>query len=188
MADRKPTGTKCRLLALVAAAVLGAAGAYAQQGSDFENDFDENKKEWKEIEAKIPPYPKDANLVAFEGGPASPHRFFIDTQSLSIGTDEVVRYTLVIKTAGGATNVTYEGIRCETREQKYYAVGQPGGGWTRARNPQWRRIELREVNRQHNVLYTDFLCNGGLNRGIPAESVKEIVKWLKYGRSPRIAE
>ena len=30
-------------------------------------------------------------------------------------TDGVVRYTLVTRTAGGATNVTYEGIRCEGR-------------------------------------------------------------------------
>jgi hypothetical protein len=169
-------------LALALAVALGAAAVHAQQGSDWEADFDENKKEWKEIEAKIPSYPKDGNLVAFDAGPATPHRFFIDIPSISIGPDGVVRYSLVVKTAGGATNVTYEGIRCETREQKYYAVGQRDGNWTRARNPQWRRIEPKEVNRQHNVLYKDFLCNGGTNGGIPAPSVRQIVQELKYGK------
>lgn len=177
-----------RALVMLAAVVLGALSAYAQQGSDWENDFDENRKDWKEIEAKIPPYPKDANLLSFDGGPATPHHFFLDTQSLSIGSDGVVRYSMVIKTAGGATNVTYEGIRCETREQKYYAVGQRDGSWTRARNPQWRRIESREVNRQHNTLYNDILCNGGLNRGIPARSVRDIVQLLKYGEPAKIVE
>jgi hypothetical protein len=177
-----------RALALVAAVVFGAVSAYAQQGSEWENDFDENKKDWKEIEAKIPAYPKDANLLEFDGGPATPHHFFLDAQSLSIGADGVVRYSLVIKTGGGATNVTYEGIRCETREQKYYAVGQRDGSWTRARNPQWRLIEPREVNRQYNTLYNDILCNGGINRGIPAGSVPDIVRAMKYGKQGKITE
>ena len=177
-----------RVLALAAAVAFGAVAAHAQQGGEWESDFDENKKDWKEIEAKIPAYPKDANLIEFDGGPATPHHFFIDSQSLSIGTDGVVRYTLVIKAAGGAINVTYEGIRCETREQKYYAVGQRDGTWTRARNPQWRRIELREVNRQHNTLYNDFLCNGGLNRGAPARSVRDIVQAMKYGQPGKIVD
>lgn len=169
-------------LALVLAAVLGAAAAHAQQGSDWESDFDENRKDWKEIEAKIPAYPKDESLLAFDAGPATPHRFFIDGKSLSIGSDGVVRYTLVVKTAGGATNVTYEGIRCETHEQKYYAVGQRDGSWVRARNPGWRLIRNQEVNRQHNALYNDYLCNGGTYKGLPAPSVSQILQDLRYGR------
>ena len=162
-------------------AVLSTATVRAQQGSDWESDFDENKKDWKEIEAKIPAYPKNDDLVAFDGGPASGHRFFLDAKSLSIGSDGVVRYTLVIKTSGGATNVSYEGIRCETHEQKYYAVGQPNGSWTRARNPAWRPIRTLEVNRQHSALYNDYLCNGGTYKGIPAPSVRQILQEMKYG-------
>lgn len=180
-----------RALVLLAAVALGAAAARAQQSANFDNfdaEFDENKKEWKEIEAQIPAYPKDANLIAFDAGPATPHHFFIDAPSLSIGSDGVVRYILVVKTAGGATNVTYEGIRCETREQKYYAVGQPTGSWTRARNPQWRPIEVREVNRQHSVLFTDYLCAGGLTQRSPASSVRDIVQAMKYGRPARVTE
>lgn len=184
------TMRNCALVLLVVAA-LGATSVRAQQSANFNNfdaEFDENKKEWKEIEAQIPAYPKDANLVAFDAGPATPHRFYIDTQSLSIGSDGVVRYALVIKAAGGATNVTYEGIRCETREQKYYAVGQADGHWTRARNPQWRPIEVQERNRQHSVLFTDYLCAGGLTERSPAHSVRDIVQAMKYGRPARATE
>ena len=172
------------LLALLAAAALGTAAAHAQW-SGWDAEFDENQKEWKEIEAKIPAYPKDGNLVPFDAGPISPHRFFIDTQSLSAGEDGVVRYILVVKTAGGATNITFEGVRCETREQKYYALGQPNGAWTRARNPQWRYIESREVNRHHNVLYQDYLCAGFARSPL---SIQQMVQRLKYGAPPKIVE
>jgi len=107
---------------------------------------------------------------------------------LSIGDDGVVRYILVVKTAGGATNVTFEGIRCDTREQKYYALGQPSGNWTRARNPQWRRIEYQELNRHHGVLFADILCTGNSAERTPAANVSLMVQRLKYGAPPRITE
>jgi hypothetical protein len=177
------TVLRIRALALIAAAAFGTAAAHAQWRL-FESDFDEDQKEWKEIEARIPAYPKDANLLPFQGGGASPHRFFIDAQSLSIGEDGVVRYTLVVKAAGGATNVSFEGIRCEMREQKYYALGHPGGNWTRARNPQWRRIDYQEVNRHHGVLYSNYFCAGAGSNREPVKSVAEAVQRLKYGPPP----
>ena len=175
-----------RALALLAATTMTAAALEIKWGSD--DEFDENKKEWKEIEAKIPAYPKDANLVRFDAGPATPHRFFIDTQSLSIGDDGVVRYILVVKTAGGATNVSFEGIRCDTREQRYYALGHANGSWTRARNTQWRRIEYQDYNRQHGALYTDFLCTGSSTGKTTPATVKQVVERLKYGAPPAIVE
>jgi hypothetical protein len=108
-------------------------------------------------------------------GGASPHRFYVDARSLSVGEDGVVRYTLVIKAAGGATNVTFEGIRCELRQQKYYAVGRADGSWVRARNPQWRRIEGQDVNRHHSVLYAEFFCSGKQ----PHTSVREVLQLLR---------
>jgi hypothetical protein len=63
------------------------------------------------------------------------------------------------------------------RLQKYYAVGRADGNWVRARNPQWRRIEQQDVNRHHNVLYSDFLCSGKQ----PAKSVREVLRLLRYG-------
>lgn len=144
----------------------------------WDADFDEGKKAWREIEAKIPPYPAMEHLLRFDAGAASPHRFYLDPRSLSIGDDGVVRYTLVIRTAGGATNVSFEGIRCEERQQRYYATGRPDGTWARARDSGWRRIELREVNRHHNVLYQDFFCSGEPRR-YPVKDVREILARLR---------
>jgi hypothetical protein len=156
----------------VLAASVSAALA---QWREWDADFDEDKKPWKEIEAGIPSYPRTEDLIPFDPGVASPHRFYVDARSLSIGEDDVVRYTLVVKAAGGATNITFEGIRCELRQQKYYAVGRADGSWGRARNAQWRRIGPREVDRHHNTLYADYLCSGAA----PVRSVREIVQLFR---------
>ncbi len=152
-----------------------AVAAHAQwAGWDYDNDRE--IRPWSELQAQIPKYPKDEELIRFDAGAASAHRFYVDPSSISIGEDGVVRYILVIRTAGGASNVSFEGIRCESREQKTYAVGQRDGSWTRARNPQWRRIEYQEVNRHYGVLYRDFFCRGKYAAG----AVTEIVRLLKY--------
>lgn len=131
--------------------------AAAQWGS-FDSEFDEEKKPWSEIEARLPAYPRTENLLRFEGGVASGNRFYIDAPSLSVGEDGVVRYTMLVRAPGGATNVSFEGIRCATGEQKLYAVGRSDGKWTRARDPAWRGIAYRELNRPHWNLFKEFYC------------------------------
>jgi len=164
------------LLTVVAGLLLLPLPAMAKwEGWDY--DFDEEKKPWAEIQSKIPAYPKQPNLIEFEAGAASPHRFFIDAESISVDGDGVVRYTLMIRTSGGATNVTFEGIRCAMREQKYYAIGRSDGSWSRARDPQWRRIEYKEINRHHGVLTADIFCHGKS----PVKSAKEALDLLKHG-------
>lgn len=173
-----PRIARCIHGAIAALVALTVVTASAQEKwYQWDIDFDEGKKPWKEIEASIPAYPKPENLLPFEAGGASPHHFFIDAQSLSVGEDGVVRYTLVVKTAGGATNVTFEGMRCDMRQQKYYAIGRADGSWVRARDPQWRRIVYQEVNRHHGVLYEDFLCPEKL----PVRSVKDALQSFRYG-------
>jgi hypothetical protein len=163
--------------ALAALAVMLTAAVPAPaQWRLFESDFDDEAKPWKEIEARLPGYPRPQDLIPFYAGAATPHRFYIDAPSLSVGEDGVVRYTLVIRTAGGATNVSFEGMRCETREQKYYALARNDGTWARARDAQWRRVEPREVNRHHNLLYAEFLCP---ERHLRMATVKEIVEALR---------
>ncbi len=167
-----------RLLPVVAALLLPASAPAQWDGWDY--NFDQEKKPWSEIQEKIPPYPKPQNLIEFEAGAASPHHFYIDSESISVGGDGVVRYTLVIRTSGGATNVTFEGVRCDMRQQKYYATGRKDGSWSRARDSQWRYIEYKETNRHHGVLYSDFFCRGKF----PAKDAKQVVDALRRGGLP----
>jgi hypothetical protein len=162
-----------------AAASIAALALLACTQSPYHTDdlqVRDDKDGWKELAVKYPPYPRDANLLRFDVGDASPHRFYIDSPSLAIGTDGVVRYTLMTRTAGGATNITYEGIRCEGRRHKYYAVGEAGGTWSAARNPQWRRIGLQDPDRQRLALVDTYLCQGSSPRG-----AQNALERLRYG-------
>jgi len=172
---------RCTRGAVAALAVVAACAAFAAASREswelWEVEFDDAKKPWKEVESRLPPYPRTEDLVLFEGGGASQHRFYIDAKSLSKGEDGVVRYTLLVRTAGGATNVTFEGMRCETREQKYYALGRANGNWVRARISQWRRLEPQSINRHHDVLYADVFCIGKM----PVATTREVLQRLKFG-------
>lgn len=163
-------------------AALASLGASAQEKwwGRWDADFDEEKKPWKEIEAQIPAYPRPENMLPFATADYSPNRFFVDAQSLSLGEDGVMRYVLVVKSAGGVTNVTFEGIRCSTREQKYYAVGQPQGSWVRAKNAKWRSISKRDTG-QYGALYDGYFC---ADPDLPT-TPKRVIWQLKYGGNAR---
>jgi len=150
--------TRLRLYAAGALLLAGIAVPAAAQWRLFESEFDEEKKPWSEVEAQLPAYPKAENLLRFEGGVSTGNRFYIDAPSLSVGEDGVVRYTMLVRAAGGATNISFEGIRCETGEHKLYAVGRGDGKWVRARDPAWRGIAYRELNRPHWTLFKEFYC------------------------------
>ena len=170
----------------VALVAIGAAGhvAIAQQPKDTgaaAATFD--TAPWRELEAKLPPYPKDERLVRFDTGPTSELRFFIDRDSISAGDDGVVRFTLVAK-SDGATNVSYEGIRCSMRERKVYAYGRPDGTWREARDAQWVRIGPPVTDLHRFVLWSDYFCP----KRAPIRSANEGLDALKLGRHPEAAD
>lgn len=171
-------------LACCAFAALVSAGPALGQWDGWDYTYDREISPWAEMQQQIPAHPKDDTLIPLDVGAATAHRFFIDVKSVSVGSDGVVRYTLVIKTSGGATNVSFEGIRCETREQKYYAIGHSDGTWARARNPQWRRIEFKQINAQHITLYGEYLCRGKFM----VESAEQIVQALRRGPSRTVSD
>ncbi len=129
----------------------------ASQWKDWDYDLDQEKKSWEEMQTKLPPYPKPETLLKLDVG-GSANNFFVDGASLTVGDDGVVRYALMVKTTGGATNVSFEGIRCDTRELRVYAFGRPNGEWSRARNTGWRYIEFRDVNNYHLTLFREHFC------------------------------
>ncbi len=149
--------------------------AGAQPRADAEDDGEAKPR--VELEVKLPAMPKTANLLPFEPSAASNNRFFIDAESITIGSDGTVRYTLVVRSPSGAENVSYEGIRCDTVEQKYYAFGRRDASWSNARSSVWRRIQYKELNRQHGVLYADYFCPDGS----PILSARDAINRFKYG-------
>lgn len=143
--------------------------AFADWGK-FDVDFDEEKP-WKEMQAQLPPAPRDENLLPFYVSAATDNRFFIDGASVSVGNDGVVRYALLAKSAQGALNLTFEGMRCTTHERKIYAFGRADGTWSKARYTKWEPIHYQDRNRQHHVLYDDFFCPNGIAIGKPEQAL-----------------
>ena len=142
---------------LLVGTLLLSNNALAAFATTWEADYDDEGK-WKEVQAQIPPYPKGSDLIAFEPGGSAAHKYYVDPASVSVGEDGVVRYTSVVKAAGGGVNVTFEGMRCDTREGKLYAIGRADGTWTRAKNAKWQRIVLRNEKPYPYVLYRDYFC------------------------------
>jgi hypothetical protein len=131
-------------------------------GSGYQGD--EEEKPWQELGVEPPAFPKQENLKEFYVSPVATNKYFIDASTLAVGADGVVRYVLVVKTSGGATNVSFEGIRCEERTWKHYATGRSDGAtWTtsRAARNDWRPIENKPVNRHHAALSRDLFCPSG---------------------------
>jgi hypothetical protein len=166
-----------RGLAGAALALLCSSALGQKQWEGWDYTYDREILTWSEMQAQLPAYPVDENLIPLNVGAVSAHRYFIDGKSVSTGGDGVARYTMVIKTSGGATNISFEGMRCESREQKYYAIGRGDKTWARARNPQWRPIDFREVNAHHMTLYREYLCRGKFM----IESPEQIVRELRAG-------
>lgn len=148
---------------VVSAMLLCTLASRAQ--SQFDEDFDDKDKPWQEIAVQLPPAPKPENLVPFYVSATATQSFAVDAASVSVGTDGVVRYTLISTSAVGARNVSYEGIRCASYEKKLYAFGHPDGTWGRSRRDQWEGINGNAMNRQHAALAKDYFCEGGAVAG-----------------------
>ncbi|MBE0622279.1 MAG: CNP1-like family protein [Burkholderiales bacterium] len=134
-----------------------------------------------EVQVSLPQYPKPENYLPFEVSATTPFAFSIDAKSLSVGADGVVRYTLIAKSAAGALNISFEGMRCADRQYRIYAFGTADKTWHGARNSKWQTIRLDSRNAQRVVLYSDYFCPFAA----PIASAEEALRALKSGGNPR---
>ena len=161
------------LLPLLASALASYAATVTEQDA-----LDGENKPWEESAINLPAPPKKEALLSFYVSPIATIDFAIDAKSLSIDKDGVVRYTLVATSRTGATNISYEGIRCQSSEKKLYAFGQSDGSWSRARRDVWDAIRESGANRQHATLALEYFCEGGGVAGI-AETIVERLRRKK---------
>lgn len=144
---------------------------------DGKPDLDEERQPWEEIQAGLPPAPKAEALRPFSVDAVPGNRYFIDENSLSVGVDGVIRYTVSIRSQAGAETVNYEGMRCATGERKIYAFGRPDGSWSPNRHARWERFPKNLQTGYHRELFYGYFCADG--GGVP--SIERIRHWLKTG-------
>jgi len=124
--------------------------------------YDDEAKDWKEEKVVFPVMPVPDGMRSFYVSATATNRFLVDPGSVSVGGDGVVRYVLLVLTSGGASNMTYEGLRCATREKRIYASARRDGSWSPSRNDAWEKIRDVPPNRQHAALFFDYFCPGGV--------------------------
>lgn len=165
-----------RWLALVILAVPLAAGAQTR-GSEEGG----NAPAWSEMKSLPPAFPKPEDYLPLQVKTTTSFSFAVDAKSVSVDKDGVVRYSLIAKSTEGVLNVSYEGIRCATREFRVFAYGRPDNTWSETRIARWQPIPQDERNTQRSTLQSDFFCPAGRIVDTPDEAVKA----LAAGMHPR---
>ena len=131
---------------------------------------------FEEIEApKLPPYPQDSALLEFIPRRNSSFHFYVDRDSLSIGADRVIRYSVLARSPSGAVTVSYEGMRCKTSEYKVYALGTHGTQWATPSEMLWRKIPRTSADFRF-ALYKDYFCD---IEAIAGRNEKDLIANLK---------
>jgi len=111
------------LLAGVASAVLAGAAGAASTMPTSRND--EEEKPWEEAQWTPPASFSLDKVRTFRLEQTTTMEFGIEPTTLQVGSDGVIRYVFVARSASGALNVLYEGVRCQTAETRIYARWDP---------------------------------------------------------------
>ena len=130
-----------------------------------------DQPEWSE--SKVPPAPRFdlGRLLPIEVGGRFALDFSIDPATIVVTPDGVVRYVVVARSARGAMNAFYEGIRCSSAEMKTYAR-YTDGAWHNVEKPEWQAIKL--MSSPHTrAIAVQAVCEGRAPRLTAAEIVRQ---------------
>jgi hypothetical protein len=120
----------------------------------------------------LPPPPLRAEALMTLDVPHFPGReVSIDRTAITIGPDEVVRYTLAATSASGLRQVSHEGIRCGPDEWRGYFLGRPDGGWSRDYTSQWQRVSDAGPGAIRYLLAKAYFCTP---QGRPVATLEDV--------------
>lgn len=134
-----------------------------------------------DLAVPLPAWPQDKDLVVLRQDVRPDLRFAVDQQSLQLVRWDEVRYTFVARSPSGVRSVTFEAMRCESRERMMLATGTADGRWMPVRNPRWDPVDRNDPAGMRAVLHKDIFCPGR----VAAASIQELRTALKTGLHPR---
>lgn len=185
----RTTGSTSVTISLLFVLFLLAAGEVSARRQLYDEPHDTplkniEEQEWSEGATDLPDYPEDENLLEFQvDQPGSKFRYFIDTESISVGEDDgVVRYTLVIRSQSGSSNVMFEAMHCTERQYKTFAYGTSKGEFRPLRKPRWRSIRETTNVRYRQDLWEFYLCDFETRK---TRSSQHIINAIRYPRENR---
>jgi len=129
---------------------------------------------WKEQAANLPPFPREEDLIEIPLE-RSEYRCLVDSRTLALGEDQVVRYTVVLASKMGARSIFFEGLRCGTGEYKTEAYGRDGI-FQKAQAPLWRRLaDMAGSLQRFRLELRTTLCDETGRPLLPADVVKHLL-------------
>ncbi|HEX5805017.1 MAG TPA: CNP1-like family protein [Macromonas sp.] len=136
---------------------------------------------WQEAEVPPPPAFNADKTVPFDVSRNSELQHGIDPATLSMGSDDVVRYVRIARSSQGAFNAVYEGIRCNSAEVRTYAHWNPASNsWKSNAQAPWRSLFNQPATLPAKALAQAGLCDGTTPNGKPEKMVRD----LRYGKKP----
>ncbi|MGD8742924.1 MAG: CNP1-like family protein [Granulosicoccaceae bacterium] len=176
----KPTITTLICLLSLARPIFLLADSPLPTDDPDLGEFIEGPK-WQEQKVdKFPDWPDEDKLLPVEVDAVdAPFRFFIDPESLTVGSDGVSRYTVVIRSSSGASNVMYEGLRCRTREYRTYAYGGTSDHkFHKATVSNWQPV--RETSSGSMIHRYNFLRYYMCDRLENPRTVADVLREIRY--------
>jgi len=158
-------------LALILGVLLTLPGAVARDDADNPNRPDDltpaelaepevepDKRQNREIE--LPRFPRAQDLLPIRGdAPGANYNYYIDVNSVFLSDNEVLRYTIIIQSPNGSSNIVYEGIRCATQEIMVLAYGTRDGRFARMPNPKWIYVHTQGPLAYRTALVERYVCD-----------------------------
>ncbi|AMO22145.1 hypothetical protein GCM10027034_24460 [Ramlibacter solisilvae] len=149
------------------AGLAAACAAFAASAQLNPSDPD-----WREAAPPPPPALRTDKLVGVDLS-GSALRFGVDPDSVTVGSDRVVRYVVVATSTSGAVNAMYEGIRCDRALYRVYARHTPGAGWTPAQDD-WRPIHEVAAARHTLAIARNGACVGNASNMSAAQVLRDL--------------
>ena len=157
-----------RLHTLACILLFTQAAAWAQGGNGLDN------LDWVEGPVPQPPAFSVDHQIAIDMPPHLTVKVGVDPATISVGTDGVVRYVVIMTNGNGNTNALYEGIRCVSDEVKSYARLNSAGQWSAVSSPIWKGLGDNMPSRHALAIARQGACQARL-----ATSPQEIIAALK---------
>ena len=116
--------------------------------------------QWVEENAAPPPAFAKEGLIPIEMPSYVTLKVGVDPATVSVGTDGVVRYVVVMRNTSGSVNAAYEGILCTKGEVKTYARAGASGEWVAIKQPDWRPLTDNLPSRHADAISKQGGCEG----------------------------
>lgn len=155
------------------------AFSYDAEESGWEAGSFTPREPWREGQVDLPAYPEQGRLLEVHAaGGGFPYDVYIDPSSLSLNKDGVVRYTVVVVSAEGALNISYEGMRCGKRIYRRYAYGV-NDEWYQLGETAWEPVADSGPGHYRYRFYRNYLCDSQN----PRRSVEDIINRIRSSRN-----